>query len=139
MEYVNLQFSSFLILFIAGSGLGILIDIYRVMRSQLKLKGFFSSIGDFLFWVLATFFIIPLLYWSTWLELRFYVWLSLGLGLIFYYSMFSRALIPVILKTWRFLTWGPRQIGRFWRVFFKIFKQLRNFIIKKYLFFLKKE
>ncbi len=113
MEYVNLQFNSFLILFLTGIVLGGFYDLYRVFRSTIRVNKLIDNLGDLLFWSLSLLLIVPLIYWSTWLELRFYVWLALGTGLAFYYMTFSQKLIRIYLKFWRAITWLPRQVMNF--------------------------
>lgn len=110
MEYVHLQFSSFLLLLLTGMALGGFLDLYRVFRGVIRAKRFLTPIGDMLFWMVAVIIFTPLIYWSTWLELRLYVWLSLLLGVTVYYLVFSRIMIPIYLKFWHALTWFPRQL-----------------------------
>ncbi len=113
MEYVNLQFNSFLILFLTGMFLGSFFDLYRVFRSTIRVNKLIDSFGDLIFWLLSLFLLGPLIYWSTWLELRFYVWLALGMGLVLYFSIFSPRLIRIYLRFWKAITWAPRQITNF--------------------------
>lgn len=112
MENVNLQFNSFLILFLAGMFWGVFFDLYRVFRSAIKVNQVFDNLGDLLFWLLSLLLIGPLIYWSTWLELRFFVWLAIGGGLALYFLVFSAKMIRIYLRFWKALTWGPRQIGK---------------------------
>jgi spore cortex biosynthesis protein YabQ len=111
LEYVNLQFNSFLLLFLTGMILGGFFDLYRVFRSTIRVNKIIDSLGDLLFWLFSLMLLAPLIYWSTWLELRFYVWLALGLGLFFYLMVFSPKLIRVYLRFWKAITWVPRQIA----------------------------
>lgn len=110
MEYVNLQFNSFLLLILTGMILGGFFDLYRVFRSTIRVNKLIDSIGDLLFWLFSLMILGPLIYWSTWLELRFYVWLALGGGLTFYLMVFSPKLIRIYLRFWKAITWLPRQI-----------------------------
>ncbi|NLY73981.1 MAG: spore cortex biosynthesis protein YabQ [Firmicutes bacterium] len=110
MEYVNLQFNSFLILFLTGMILGVFFDLYRVFRSTIKVNKIIDTIGDLSFWVIALFLLGPSIYWSNWLELRLYVWLALATGTAFYFMIFSPKLIRVYRRFWGVITWLPRQI-----------------------------
>lgn len=110
MEYVNFQFNSFLILFLSGMFLGGFFDLYRVFRSTIRVNRVIDNLGDLIFWFLSLLLMGPLFYWSTWLELRFYVWLALGAGLLLYFTVFSPKLIGTYLKFWKAITWWPRQI-----------------------------
>lgn len=89
---------------------GGLFDLYRVFRSTIRVNKIIDAIGDLLFWLLSLMLLGPLIYWSTWLELRLYVWLALGAGLVFYLMVFSPKLIRIYLRFWRTITWLPRQI-----------------------------
>lgn len=89
--------------------LGGFFDLYRVFRSTIKVNKLIDSIGDLFFWLCALMLLGPLIYWSTWLELRFYVWLALGAGLGFYMMVFSPKLIRVYLRFLKAITWLPRQ------------------------------
>lgn len=110
MEYVNLQFNSFLILILTGMVLGGFFDLYRVFRSTIRVNKLIDTLGDLLFWGLSLLLLGSLIYWSTWLELRFYVWLALGAGLLIYLMVFSPKLIRIYLRFWRAISWLPRQI-----------------------------
>lgn len=112
LEYVNLQFNSFLILFLTGMFWGGFFDLYRVFRSTIKVNQVLDNLGDLFFWLLSLLILGPLIYWSTWLELRFFVWLAIGGGLVLYFSIFSAKLIRIYLRFWKVITWGPRQIGK---------------------------
>lgn len=121
MEHVNLQFNSFLLLVLTGMIFGGLFDLYRVFRSTIRVNKLIDAIGDLLFWLLSLMLLGPLIYWSTWLELRFYVWLALGAGLVFYLIVFSPKLIRIYLRFLRAITWLPRQI-------INLIQRFKNFI-----------
>jgi len=108
MEYVNLQIGSCLLLLIVGMILGGFFDLYRVFRGSIRVNKFLDYLGDLLFWIATASLITPLLYWSTWLELRFYVWLALAFGLSGYYFFLSAALLPLFIKFWQLIFWTPR-------------------------------
>jgi spore cortex biosynthesis protein YabQ len=110
VEYVTTQLSSFLILLITGMLLGSFFDFYRVLRGVVRAGALFTMAGDLFFWLGAFVLAVPLIYWSTWLELRFYVWVALLLGLLLYFPVFSPLLIPLYLKFWRTVTWLPRRL-----------------------------
>ncbi|TCL73255.1 spore cortex biosynthesis protein YabQ [Hydrogenispora ethanolica] len=112
MEYLQLQVSSFLILFATGLFLGGFFDLYRVFRCRIRTGFLVDFLGDLLFWLLALAISGCLIYWSTWLELRAYVWLTLLLGVAFYFCCFSAALIPIFLRFWQGVGWLPRQFAK---------------------------
>jgi spore cortex biosynthesis protein YabQ len=110
VEYVTTQLSSFLILLLTGALLGAFFDFYRVLRGVVRAGPLFTMVGDLLFWLGAFVLAVPLIYWSTWLELRFYVWAALLLGITLYFPVLSPLLIPVYLRFWRTVTWLPRHL-----------------------------
>lgn len=117
MNHLNSELSSCLILLITGIFMGGFFDLYRVFRSTVKVNRFIDLIGDLFFWISALFMISPLIYWGTWLELRFYVWILIITGLTIYFWSFSKLLIPFYLRFWRVMSWFPKCIIKnFWRI-----------------------
>ncbi len=127
VNHVNAQFSSVLIVILAGMILGVVTDLYRVFRGIIIGKksgrhGLINFFGDLFFWGVALVLITPVLFWGTWLELRLYVWLLMLAGIIFYFVIFSPALIPLYLNLWRLVFWLPKKLFTgFWRlgIYFK--------------------
>lgn len=117
MEFVSDQFGSFLQLLLIGMVFGVFFDLYRVFRGMVKVNKTVDFLGDLLFWVLMMVFLIPLIFWSTWLELRLYVWFSLLVGVLSYFWLFSPIFIPVFLRFRKILVWLPRQATNgTWRI-----------------------
>jgi spore cortex biosynthesis protein YabQ len=117
MEYVAVQLSSFLTLLLTGMVLGGFFDLYRVWRSTVKVNWVITAGGDLVFWLLALLLATPLIFWSTWFDLRLYVWLAIAGGLILYFMVFSRLALPGLVRFWRVVTWLPRQVVRVKRQF----------------------
>jgi spore cortex biosynthesis protein YabQ len=111
VEYVTTQLSSFLILLLTGLVLGGFFDLYRTWRGTVKVSRKMTVVGDLLFWLVALITATLLIFWSTWLELRLYVWLAVALGLVLYLTTFSSLFIPWFVKLWRILLCWPRQMG----------------------------
>jgi spore cortex biosynthesis protein YabQ len=117
MEYVAVQLSSFLTLLLTGMVLGGFFDLYRVWRSTVKVNWVITAGGDLVFWLIALLLATPLIFWSTWLDLRLYVWLAITGGLILYFLVFSRLVLPELVRFWRVITWLPRRVSRVKRQF----------------------
>lgn len=97
------QLSSGFLLLLGGMVWGGLLDGYRLFRRELGKSGclqkrnvWITHSGDFLFWLAVSVFLLPLIYWSTWLRLRFYVWLLLILGALVYQRFFSRTFLMIV-------------------------------------------
>lgn len=91
------QWLAFGAMFASGCLLGVLLDLYRVLKRRWKLTGWVVALVDLCYWILAAGWIFSVLIWSTWGELRFYLLLSLFAGIGLYYWWFSRPTISVLL------------------------------------------
>src|SRR5690554_557023 len=86
------------ILFVAGVFLGLFADLYKWItckgrRRQAKTRTSpVPALADLFFWLISLFAIGPIFFFANWLELRFYVWFSIGCGLGAYYLLFHRPL-----------------------------------------------
>jgi spore cortex biosynthesis protein YabQ len=138
MDHINVQLSSILIMILAAMIFGVIFDMYRVFRGKILGKkgrcrarklGFHWT-GDLVFWVLVFIVVTPIIFWGTWLELRFYVWLIFLAGIGLYLVLFSPVVILWILGLWNILTWVPRKLAMgIWRI--KIFsKQMNEWFFK---------
>lgn len=99
------QFVAFLIMLGTGLVVGLLFDIYRIIRSLTRPRAQGSIAMDLLFWVLITPVLFALLLAGNWGELRFYVFLGVGAGLFAYFQLAS----PLVL--WALITFS-RWLGR---------------------------
>lgn len=98
MDFINWQLSSMAILFVTGVFWGLLFDLHNYFKAKNNTRRAKreSHVKDFCFWVVSLFLIGPLIYFANWLELRFYVWLSIGMGIIAYYCLFHRSLATAL-------------------------------------------
>lgn len=114
---MNRQLSSILIILLAGMLLGVFFDLYRVLRGKIignKSRArvwAVNLIGDLCFWGLAFILVTPVIFWGTWLELRFYVWVTMLAGIGLYFGIFSSIFILWMLRFWRIFTWAPRKFS----------------------------
>lgn len=93
-----MQWLTMLVMFISGFGLGMLLDIYRVCKERFKIGGWVLSLLDLLYWLISAFFIFRLLLWSNWGELRFHIFVAIGLGFFIYLQWISEWLKPVLTR-----------------------------------------
>lgn len=93
MEKIDWQLSTIALLLLAGTGWGFLADCFRVLK-----KGRKNQVLDFLFWPASLLFLAPFIFYANWGEIRFYVWLSLGAGVIIYRKLFRRAVMIFLQK-----------------------------------------
>jgi spore cortex biosynthesis protein YabQ len=93
MEKIDWQLSTIVLLMLAGTGWGFLADCFRVLK-----KGRRNQVLDFFFWPVSLFFLAPVIFYANWGEIRLYVWLSLGVGVIIYRKLFRRAVMLLLQK-----------------------------------------
>lgn len=101
MEPVEMQFSAFTVVFIAGMTLGLLYDLYRLFRKGLRLAGILDWLFDAFFWIIATPALMFLIFFSNWGEMRVYVFLAIAIGVLFYFKVLSetmRGLLRLIAR-----------------------------------------
>jgi len=96
----------------SGIILGVLLDIYRVIKGRFRFKGWVVSLIDLLYWTVAAGLVFGLLMWSNWGVLRFYVFLAVILGIVLYYFWMSRTMIRLISWTIRLAEWMIRIVLR---------------------------
>ena len=93
----------FAVMLATGLALGLWFDLFRFINC----RGRWAPFLDLLLWAAATCAVFVVLMNVNYLELRFYVFLSLTLGLLLYFKLFSRH----VLHLYRFLL--PLYLG--WR------------------------
>ncbi|MGI6588145.1 MAG: spore cortex biosynthesis protein YabQ [Peptococcia bacterium] len=81
-----------------GSFVGIIFDCFRTLRRVWRAGHWGTSLGDIVFWLLVTVFTYLLLMLLTWGEVRFYIFLGMGLGLCLYLKFFSKIIRKYLLK-----------------------------------------
>ncbi len=90
MQPVADQIFSFLMVMLLGNLVGIIFDVYRVLRRFWRPNHWGTIVGDLLFWLVVTFFVYAFLLFSIWGEVRLYVFVALALGLTVYLKLFSQ-------------------------------------------------
>ncbi len=101
----------------SGLILGTVLDIYRVLKHRLRLRGWVISLIDFLYWTVATGLVFSLLMWSNWGELRFFIFVAVLVGFGIYYTWFSQGMI-------RWIKWTIQIIEKMILVLLRIFHLL---------------
>ncbi len=111
-----------LVLFILiGFASGFIFDFYHTFKKFFKFTPWLQVVLDFCLWVFITIICAFLLVLVNWGEVRFYVFLAMGSGLIIYYFVLSRT----VKKIYGFI------IGRtLW-----LMKLLIRYVVKIFKFF----
>ncbi len=97
METLSTQLYAFGIVMLAGISLGVLFDVFRVIRGLLRPGLFATPLLDLLFWVICTPVLILYLLLANWGELRGYVAIALILGFVFYKLFLGGTVLTLLL------------------------------------------
>lgn len=93
----------FLIFTINGIFIGILFDIFRVLRRSFKTSDIITYIQDILFWILTGFVLLYSVFTFSNGEIRFYMFLGVFIGGLIYMLMFSKYFININVKIIMFI------------------------------------
>ena len=88
-------FSAFIV---TGVIIGILFDVFRILRRTFKTSDFITYIEDIAFWILTSIILIYSIFVFNNRELRIYTFIGLLLGLLIYLLLLSKLFIKVNVK-----------------------------------------
>lgn len=88
----------FLIFTINGIVIGVLFDIFRILRRSFKTSDIVTYIQDILFWILTGLILLYSIFTFSNGEVRFYMFLGVFLGCLLYMLIFSKYFINVNVK-----------------------------------------
>lgn len=91
----NNQLYSFLIFAVVGIILSILFDIFRSLRKSFKTSDLITYIEDICYWILAGFILIYSIFVFNNGEVRAYIFLGIGMGILLYLTFVSKMFIRV--------------------------------------------
>lgn len=107
--FVSGQFVTLGITVALGFLIGICFDLLGVLRHFVHVSRPLQFILDFCFWLCMTVFTFAVLLLNNWLEIRAYVFLGLGAGVVLYIIIlrrfWRRLLIMVLQKLFNFGRW----------------------------------
>ncbi|MGE4282578.1 MAG: spore cortex biosynthesis protein YabQ [Clostridia bacterium] len=93
----------FLSSIVGGLIIGLVFDIFRILRRVIKTVNFITYIQDILFWIIVTMIIFLLVFVTNDGELRWYEFLGVVLGIIFYNLLFSTYVIKISVTIINFI------------------------------------
>lgn len=85
----------FIVFTIVGIIIGVLFDIFRILRKSFKTKDIVTYIEDILFWILTGIIILFSMYKFSNGELRFFMIIGIIMGTLMYMITFSRYVIKI--------------------------------------------
>ncbi|TDT63470.1 spore cortex biosynthesis protein YabQ [Fonticella tunisiensis] len=128
---IDVQIYYFLSTIIAGSGIGVMYDVYRILRGFKSPRKFITAVSDILFWTFAAIITFIFFLYTNHGDLGYYTFLGLSIGLLIYFRIVSKWFIKI-------LRWILYYILKTIRIFsililypFKMLKYGANFIVYK--------
>ncbi len=109
----------FIVILTAGLLTGLLFDLMRAISRVLQLPKSVLFLADMLLSLCVAFIVYQILYLFNQGELRFFVYLSFFLGIVFYYYFCSRHLYKHLVNTLKYIV-------RLWQACMKYWHQGRN-------------
>lgn len=88
----------FLVFTINGIIIGLLFDIFRILRRSFKTSDIVTYLQDILFWILTGFILLYSIFTFSNGEVRFYMFLGVFLGCLIYMLLFSKHFIGINVK-----------------------------------------
>lgn len=85
----------FLVFTINGIVIGLLFDIFRILRRSFKTADIITYIQDILFWILTGLILLYSIFTFSNGEIRLYMFLSVFIGCLIYMLMFSKYFIKI--------------------------------------------
>lgn len=92
------QANLFLIFTINGILIGLLFDIFRILRKSFKTSDIITYCEDLLFWILTGLLLLYSIFTFNAGEIRFYMFLAVFCGCIIYMLLFSKYFIGINVK-----------------------------------------
>ena len=127
---ISSQAYSFFIYFISGMIIGIIFDIFRILRKSFKTNDFVTYIEDILFWIITGIFLIFILFKFSFGQIRFYTIFALIIGFVLYLFTISKLFIKVSVIIILFI---KKIVGKILRILFYpikiLFKPFSFFVI----------
>lgn len=88
----------FLIFTINGIVIGLLFDIFRILRRSFKTSDIITYIQDILFWILTGLILLYSIFTFSNGEIRLYMFIGIFLGCLLYMLIFSKYFIKINVK-----------------------------------------
>ena len=102
------QLYIFLSFLVTGFVIGILFDIFRILRKSFKNIDWITYIQDILFWVLTAAILLYSIFTFNNGELRGYIFLSIILGIVIYLLTLSKYFILIWVKIFKIIFYPLR-------------------------------
>lgn len=116
---ISNQLYVFLIYCFCGVIIGIFFDIFRILRKSFRTPDFVTYIEDIIFWILTGLFLVYIIFEFNNGEIRSYIFIGLGIGVLLYLLILSKFFIKINVTIIKYL-----------KSFFKIVIQIITYPFK---------
>ena len=103
MQEVYNQLFCLLIFIITGIVIGILFDIFRILRKSFKTTDFITYLEDIIFWILTGCIMLFSIFIFNNGEIRSYVFIGIAIGIISYMLIISRFFVKISVSIIKFI------------------------------------
>lgn len=128
----------FLIFIINGILIGIIFDIFRILRRSFKTSNIMTSIEDVLFWMISALLIMYSIFKFNNGQFRLYIFIGIFLGIAIYMLFFSKYIIKISVKI---IAIFKKILSFLFKIFYfpinKIFAVIKLLLIKPIIFVVK--
>lgn len=104
MEELYSQLFCLLMFTITGIAIGILFDIFRILRKSFKTADIITYLQDILFWILAGLIILFAIFRFNNGEIRSYLFVGIAIGILLYMLTMSKFIVKYCVKLIQWLT-----------------------------------
>lgn len=129
------QANLFLIFVINGAAIGLLFDIFRILRKSFKTSDIITTIEDILFWIITGIIILYSIFVFNDGEIRFFMFIGIFLGVMLYMLLLSCYIIKISVGIIAII---KRIVGFIFKILIfpirAIYKIIKNILKKPILF-----
>lgn len=125
----------FMIFILNGILIGLLFDIFRILRKTFSTKDFITYIEDILFWIITGIIVLYSVFRFNNGEIRLYMFVAIFIGVISYMLLLSSHIIKINVHIINFI---KKIVGKIVNVIIKPFKSFFGFLNKIFVKPLKK-
>ena len=97
------QFYLLFIFLFSGFLIGIIFDLFRILRKSFKTSDLITYIEDFIFWIITGTYLLIIIFKFSFGQIRLYMFISLIIGFIVYILTLSKYFIYFTVKIIKFL------------------------------------
>lgn len=127
---VESQAYLFLVFSLTGIVIGILFDIFRVLRRNIKTLDIITYLEDILFWILTGILILYNIWYFNDGEIRLFMFLGIIMGILIYMLTLSNIIIKILSEIIKIIKKIIKVLELPLKLIMSIFAKIYNLIIK---------